>query len=67
MPTGMNAHALGRVRVEVGFRDIVAVLLDRATMVCLPQPLYGWPVIRPSDNACDHRLTPALRCCLHDG
>jgi hypothetical protein len=38
-----TAFGLGRVRSEVGFRDIVAVLLDRATMVCLPHPLTDAP------------------------
>jgi hypothetical protein len=42
-----TALSLGRVRFEVGFRNIVAVLLNRATMVCLPQSHYGLPVTPP--------------------
>ena len=45
-----TALGLGRVRFEVGFRDIVrGPPINRATMICLPQPLYGLLVIRPEE------------------
>src|SRR5215472_15486089 len=42
-----TALGLGRVRLEVGFRNIVAVLLNRPTMVCLSESHYGLRVICP--------------------
>ncbi len=42
-----------------------AVLLNRATMVCLPQPHYGLPVIRPSEMVQQARDRSLQRSATH--